>query len=165
MQKIISHLWYDKEAKEAAEFYVKVFNNNPFKAENPDFKESKINRITVFKDTPSGDCDFVEFELQGQQFMAISAGPSFKFTEAISFLIQCASQEEMDYFMDNLSASPESEVCGWCKDKYGLSWQIWTKELGDMLASGQPEKIAHMQAVLFKMGRLNIAELKKAFNS
>jgi predicted 3-demethylubiquinone-9 3-methyltransferase (glyoxalase superfamily) len=109
MQKITPHLWFDKEAKEAAEYYVGVFPN------------SKITNISTIHDTPSGDCDFVSFELNGQPFMAISAGPLFKFNESISFIIPCESQEEINKYWQKLSADPKAEQCGWCKDKFGLS--------------------------------------------
>lgn len=160
-QKIVPHLWYNKEAKEAAEYYVKVFSENPFDTEK---KESRIISHTVLKDTPSGDCDFMEFVLAGQEFMAISAGPLCKFNESVSFLISCSSQEEIDYFWKKLSAVPESEQCGWCKDKFGLSWQIWSPEVGEMMKSGNHEKLSRMQPVLWQMKKLDIAKLKKAFS-
>src|SRR5579863_1538558 len=110
--RITPHLWFDKEAVEAANFYVSIF---------PD---SKIDSIDAIKDTPSGDCDIVSFTLAGQPFMAISAGPLFKFNEAISLLVPCASQKEIDYYQAKLAADPNAATCGWIKDKYGLSWQI-----------------------------------------
>ena len=106
---IVPHLWFDTQAKEAAEFYCTVF---------PD---SQITNITTLRDTPSGDCDIVSFTLGGQPFMAISAGPEFKFNESISFMVHCETQEEIDYYWNKLSAVPESEQCGWLKDRYGLS--------------------------------------------
>ncbi len=106
--KIVPHLWFDKEAKEAAEFYCSVF---------PD---SRITSITTLHDTPSGDCDIVSYTLSGQPFMAISAGPLFKFNESISLMVYCDTQSEIDYFWEKLSAVPEAEQCGWLKDKYGL---------------------------------------------
>src|SRR5215216_82864 len=106
-QKIVAHLWYDKEAKEAAQFYCSVF---------PD---SKVDSVTTIHDTPSGDCDMVAFTLMGQKFHAISAGPLFKFNESISFMVYCDSQEEIDCYWEKLSAVPEAEQCGWLKDKYG----------------------------------------------
>lgn len=122
MQKITTHLWFDKEAKEAAAFYTAVF---------PD---SKITNTTTIHNTPSGDCDIVSFELSGQKFMAISAGPVFKFTPAISFHVKCKTKEEVDALWEKLSAGgnvlmelgayPFSEKYGWCNDKYGLSWQV-----------------------------------------
>lgn len=122
MQKITPHLWYDKEAKEAAEFYVSAF---------PD---SNIQNVTTLHNTPSGDADVVSFQLMGQKFMAISAGPYFKFTPAISFLVACKTKEEVDQLWGKLSEGgmvmmelesyPFSERYGWVQDKYGLSWQI-----------------------------------------
>ncbi len=123
MQKITPHLWFDKEAKEAADFYVSVFGKN-----------SKIQNITTLHNTPSGDCDVVSFELFGQPFMAISAGPLFKFNPTISFTINCKTPEEVDNYWNKLIEGgsvlmpvqkwPFSEKYGWLKDKYGLSWQI-----------------------------------------
>src|SRR3990167_10170013 len=133
MLKITPHLWYDKEAMEAAEFYVSVFPN------------SKINNVTTLHDTPSGDADVVSFELDGQPFMAISAGPLFKFNEAISFMVNCENQEEIDHYWDALSAVPESEQCGWLKDKYGLSWQIVPSALNEMLKDKDEKKIARVK--------------------
>jgi predicted 3-demethylubiquinone-9 3-methyltransferase (glyoxalase superfamily) len=122
MQKITPHLWFDKEAKEAAEFYTSLFS------------ESRIKNVSTLHNTPSGDCDIVSFELSGQSFMAISAGPYFKFTPAVSFLVACQTKEEVDALwkalaeggkvMMELGAYPFSEWYGWTADKYGLSWQI-----------------------------------------
>ncbi len=122
MQKITTHLWFDKEAKEATALYTSVFDN------------SKINNIRTIHDTPSGDCDIVSFELAGQGFMAISAGPYFKFNPSVSFLVACATKEEVDTIWNKLSpggktlmaldAYPFSERYGWTTDKYGLSWQV-----------------------------------------
>ena len=105
MQKITPHLWFDKEAKEAAEFYTSVF------------PKSKIKGTTTLHDTPSGTVDIVTIELLGQEFMLISAGPLFKFNEAISFIVHCDTQEEIDYYWKKLSAVPDAEQCGWLKDK------------------------------------------------
>ncbi len=129
-QKIIPHLWFDKEAKEAAKFYTSIFPN------------SKVTTINTIHDTPTGDCDIVSFELAGQKFMAISAGPYFKFTPAISFIVGCETREEVDQLWDKLSKGgkilmpldtyPFSERYGWTEDKYGLSWQlILTKPEGE----------------------------------
>ncbi|OGE86496.1 MAG: hypothetical protein A3J48_00005 [Candidatus Doudnabacteria bacterium RIFCSPHIGHO2_02_FULL_46_11] len=150
MLKITPHLWYDKEAMEAAEFYVSVFPN------------SKINNVTTLHDTPSGDADVVSFELDGQPFMAISAGPLFKFNEAISFMVNCENQEEIDHYWDALSAVPESEQCGWLKDKYGLSWQIVPSALNEMLKDKDEKKIARVTQAFLKMKKLDLAELKLA---
>lgn len=151
MQKIVPHLWFDKEAKDAVEFYVSVFPN------------SKINSLKTLHDTPSGDADVVSFELNGQPFMAISAGPLFKFNESISFIVYCKDQEEIDYYWDKLSTVPESEQCGWLKDKYGLSWQIVPEEMDEMMAKGTPEQIDRLTQAFLPMKKLIIADLKKAF--
>jgi predicted 3-demethylubiquinone-9 3-methyltransferase (glyoxalase superfamily) len=150
MQKITPHLWFDKEAKQAAEFYVSVFPN------------SKITNITALHDTPTGDCDIVSFELNGQPFMAISAGPLFKFNESVSFVILCETQEEIDYYWGKLSAVPESEQCGWLKDKFGLSWQVTPTMMQEMLQSSDPEKLARVTKAFLQMKKFNIAELKRA---
>ena len=150
-QKIVPHLWYDKEAKEAAEFYTSVF---------PD---SRITHITTLHDTPSGDCDVVSFELNGQPFMAISAGPLFKFNESISFMVYCENQKEVDYYWEKLSAVPESEQCGWLKDKYGLCWQIVPTRMNEMLERGTAEQVARVTQAFLPMKKLDIAELERAY--
>lgn len=150
MHKITTHLWFDKEAKEAAEFYVSIF------------KDSKITNTIVVKDTPSGDCDVVSFELNGQPFMAISAGPYFKFNEAISFVVKCDTQEEIDYYWEKLSAVPESEQCGWLKDKYGVSWQIVPSLMDDIYKEKDEAKLARVTQAFLKMKKFDIAELEKA---
>lgn len=150
MKRITPHLWFDKEAKEAAEFYCSVFPN------------STIKNATTLHDTPSGDVDVVTFELLGQEFQAISAGPLFKFNEAISFIVPCETQEEIDYYWERLSAVPEAEQCGWLKDKYGLSWQIVPTVMDDMMRERDPDKLARVTEAFLKMKKFNIAELKKA---
>ncbi len=149
--KIVPHLWYDKEAKQAAEFYVSVF---------PD---SRITNVTTIRDTPSGDCDIVSFELSGQPYMAISAGPLFKFNESISFMVYCDSQEEIDYYWSKLSADPKAEQCGWLKDKFGLSWQIVPTEMDEMMADKDPEKIARVTQAFMTMKKFDLAELRRAY--
>jgi len=151
MQRIVTHLWYDKEAKEAAEFYASIF---------PD---SKINSVVTLHDTPSGDTDIVSFQLLGQQLMAISAGPLFKFNEAISLMVYCDTQEEIDRYWAKLSADPESEQCGWLKDKYGLSWQIVPKRMDEMLENSTPEQLARVTQAFLPMKKLDVAELEKAY--
>jgi predicted 3-demethylubiquinone-9 3-methyltransferase (glyoxalase superfamily) len=152
MQKIVPHLWFDKEAREAAEFYASVF---------PD---SKVTNVTTLHDTPSGDSDIVSFELLGQPFMAISAGPLFKFNESISFIVHCDTQDEIDYYWQKLSAVPEAEQCGWLKDKYGLSWQIVPSGMETMLRSGSEEQIARVTQAFLPMKKLDIAELERAYS-
>ena len=154
IQKITPNLWFDKEAKEAAEFYVSVFSRRG---------KAKIKNTTKLHNTPSGTVDIVGFELLGQEFMAISAGPLFKFNEAISFVVRCDTQEEIDYFWEKLSAVPEAEQCGWLKDKYGLSWQIVPTDMDKMMADKDQEKIARVTEAFLKMKKYNIAELRKAY--
>lgn len=149
--KIVPHLWFDKEAKEAAAFYVSIFPN------------SKINNVTTLHDTPSGDCDVVSFELFGQPFMAISAGPLFKFNESISFIVRCDTQEEIDRYWEKLSAVPESEQCGWLKDRYGLSWQIVPAAMDDMMGTKDEKRLARVTEAFLKMKKFDIAALEKAY--
>ena len=151
--KITPHLWFDKEAKEAAAFYCSVFPN------------SKITRVSTISGvpTPGGDCDIVSFELNGQPFMGISAGPMFKFNEAISFLIPCDTQEEIDYYWEKLSADPMAGQCGWLKDKFGLSWQVWPRAMGAMMDNGAPEQVARVTKAMLAMKKFDIAALVKAF--
>jgi predicted 3-demethylubiquinone-9 3-methyltransferase (glyoxalase superfamily) len=151
MQKISPFLWFDNQAEEAANFYVSVF------------KDSKIGNIVHYdaasakaSGQPEGSVLTVGFQLEGQDFTALNGGPVFKFTEAVSFVITCEDQEEIDYYWENLSAVPESEQCGWLKDKYGVSWQVVPKDLDELIKTP-----AGMQAML-KMKKLNIEELKNA---
>lgn len=149
--KIIPHLWFDKEAREAANFYCSIF---------PD---SGITSITTLHNTPSGDCDVVSFTLSGQPFMAISAGPLFKFNESISFMVYCETQEELDYYWEKLSAVPEAEQCGWLKDKYGLSWQIVPTIMDSMMEDQDPERLARVTQAFLKMKKFDLAALQRAY--
>ncbi len=151
--KITPHLWFDKEAKEAAIFYCSVF---------PDSKITHVSTISGVP-SPSGDCEIVSFELSGQPFMAISAGPVFKFNEAISFVIPCETQEEIDFYWEKLSADPTAEQCGWLKDKFGLSWQVWPRAAGEMIEKGTPEQVARVTKATLAMKKFDIAGLEKAF--
>ena len=150
-QKIVPHLWFDREAREAAEFYVSVF---------PD---SRVTNVTTLRDTPSGDCDVVSFELAGQPFMAISAGPLFKFNESISFIVYCETQDEIDRYWERLSADPGSEQCGWLKDKYGLSWQVVPLKMDELLRGGSEDQIARVTQAFLPMKKLEIAALERAY--
>ena len=151
MNKIVPHLWFDTQAKEAAEYYVSVFPN------------SKILHATVLHDTPSGDAESVYFELNGQPFMAISAGPYFKFNEAVSFVVPCETQEDIDFYWQKLSAVPEAEQCGWCKDKFGLSWQVVPAAMERMMREGTPEQIARVTKAFLAMKKFDIAALEQAY--
>jgi len=151
MQKITPHLWFDKEAKEAAEFYTSVF------------PKSKIKDTTTLHNTPSGAVDIVTIELLGQEFMLLSAGPLFKFNEAISFVVHCDTQEEIDYYWEKLSAVPEAEQCGWLKDKYGLSWQIVPTAMSEMMKDKDAKKMARVTEAFLKMKKFDIATLQRAY--
>ena len=153
MKPITPHLWFDKEAREAAEFYCSVFPN------------SKITNVTTLRETPTGDCDIVSFELSGQPFMAISAGPLFKFNESISFMVYCDTQAEIDSYWKKLSAVPAAEQCGWLKDKYGLSWQIVPTDMDEMLQNGTPEQIGRVTQAFLKMKKFDIGELRRAYEA
>jgi predicted 3-demethylubiquinone-9 3-methyltransferase (glyoxalase superfamily) len=167
MQKVTPFLWYDHQAEEAMNFYVSVFNGSPVKQ-----TESKVVSISRYPE--EGLEDFMKglqgkvangaFELAGQQLVAFDGGPDFKFNEAISLLIDCESQEEVDYYWGKLSAVPESEMCGWVKDKYGLSWQIIPKALSEMLSDPDPAKAGRAMQAMLQMKKIDIAELRRAFN-
>jgi len=152
MKSITPHLWFDKEAKQAAQFYCSVFPN------------SKITSVKTLRDTPSGECDIVAFELNGQPFMAISAGPLFKFNESISFMVPCETQAEIDHYWEKLSAVPTAEQCGWLKDKYGLSWQIVPTAMNEMMGKGTPEQLARVTEAFLRMKKFDIAQLQQAFD-
>jgi predicted 3-demethylubiquinone-9 3-methyltransferase (glyoxalase superfamily) len=150
--KIVPHLWFDKEAREAAQFYCSIF---------PD---SRVTNVTTLRDTPSGDCDVVSFTLLGQAFMAISAGPLFKFSEAISFMVRCDTQEEIDHYWEKLSAAPEAEQCGWLKDKYGLSWQITPTVMDRMMQDSDPARLARVTQAFLPMKKFDLAALQRAYD-
>jgi predicted 3-demethylubiquinone-9 3-methyltransferase (glyoxalase superfamily) len=164
-QKITPFLWFDKESEKAMNFYIEVFNNAPFKK-----AESKINYIARYEkgieapgaEEMEGKVITAEFELNGQKFMCLDGGPIFKFNESISLYVECEDQEEVDYFWEKLSAVPESEQCGWCKDKYGLSWQITPKRLMELLGDRDREKAHKVANAMLKMHKIDISELEKA---
>jgi len=150
--RITPHLWFDKEAIEAANFYVGIF------------PESTIDSIDTIKDTPSGDCDIVAFTLARQPFMAISAGPMFRFNEAISLLVPCESQEEIDHYHATLAADPVKAQCGWIKDKYGLSWQIWPRMIAELSSRGDAAAKARLTRAIMASTKFDVAALKRAFD-
>jgi predicted 3-demethylubiquinone-9 3-methyltransferase (glyoxalase superfamily) len=152
MQKITPFLWFDKEAGEAAKFYTSVFKN------------SRIKDSTKIENTPSGTAEIITIELLNQEFTLISAGPYFKFTEAVSFVVNCETQQEIDYYWEKLSADPKAEQCGWLKDKYGLSWQIVPTILQKMLQDKDKTKVARVTEAFLKMKKFDIKALKQAYN-
>ncbi len=152
-QKIVPHLWFDKEAKEAARFYASVF------------KGSRITGTTTLHDTPSGTVEAVTFELLGQEFMAISAGPLFTFNESISFIVKCETQEEIDYYWEKLASEGGQEgMCGWLKDRYSLSWQIVPADMYRMMRTKDPEKLARVTRAFLKMKKFDVSELQRAYD-
>ena len=167
MQKIIPSLWFDQETEEAINFYVSVFNGSPNKSGVS--RIISVQRYEKGMDIPGG-ADMTGkvltaiFELNGQRFMALDGGPIFKFNEAVSFYVECEDQEEVDYFWGKLSAVPESEQCGWLKDKYGLSWQIIPEQMGKLLSDPNRKKALAATNAMLKMKKIVIADLQKAFD-
>jgi predicted 3-demethylubiquinone-9 3-methyltransferase (glyoxalase superfamily) len=150
-QTIVPHLWFDKEAREAAEFYTSIF------------KDSRITNVTTIQDTPSGTVDTVSFELLGQEFMAISAGPLFTFNESISFIVKCETQAEIDYYWEKLTAGGGKEgQCGWLKDRYGLSWQVVPAAMDEMMTDSDPEALARVTQAFLQMTKFDLAALQRA---
>ncbi|MFZ2125736.1 MAG: VOC family protein [Candidatus Saccharimonadales bacterium] len=151
MQKITPNLWFDGNAKEAVDFYVSTFPDSKI-ISTLNYPKSAEEGLADFQTDLAGKVLTVDFELGNQQFTAINAGPEFKFSEAISFAVICKDQAEIDYFWKKLSSVPESEQCGWCKDKYGLSWQIVPENMGDLME--KPDAFAKMM----QMKKLVIAD-------
>ncbi len=151
MQKITPFLWFDKDAAAAAKFYTSVF------------KDAKIIDTTILENTPSGTVEIVTIELFGQQYQLMSAGPLFKFNEAISFVVNCENQEEIDYYWAKLSADPDAEQCGWLKDRFGVSWQIVPTAMYEMQKSKDKKKLARVTEAFLKMKKFDIAALQRAY--
>lgn len=154
MQKITPFLWFDNNAEEAMNFYVSVFKN------------SRIVRVTRYGNAgpgPKGTVMSATFELEGQEFFALNGGPQFQFTPAISFFVNCETQQEVDELWEKLSAGGKKERCGWLKDKYGLSWQIIPKALGRMLGDKDPEKSKRVMQAMLQMSKIEVEGLKKAY--
>jgi predicted 3-demethylubiquinone-9 3-methyltransferase (glyoxalase superfamily) len=155
VQKIVTNLWFDAQAEEAANFYCSLF---------PDSKVLNITRYGSAGPGPEGQVMVVDFQLAGQRFTGINGGPEFKFSEAISLLINCDSQEEVDRYWDALLADGgEPSQCGWLKDKYGLSWQVVPREMDEMIASTDAAAAQRTMAAMLKMVKLDLGELKRAY--
>ncbi|MBI4166699.1 MAG: VOC family protein [Acidobacteria bacterium] len=157
MQRITPFLWFDNNAEEAANFYIGIFKN------------SKILNITTRYGEagpgPRGSVMTISFQLEGQEFIALNGGPHFKFTEAISLMVNCQSQEEVDVLWDKLTAGGGQPVdCGWLKDKFGLSWQITPTVLLEMVGDKDPAKSKRVMEAMMKMKKLDIAALKRAYD-
>ncbi len=158
MQKLTPFLWFDDKAEEAVSFYTSIFKN------------SKIMSIARYGDAgaevsgrPKGTVMTVAFQLEGQEFVALNGGPQFKFTEAISFVVNCQTQEEIDEYWKKLSAGGQEVQCGWLKDKYGLSWQIVPTILGEMLSDPDPKKAERVMKAMLQMKKIDIKSLKQAY--
>jgi predicted 3-demethylubiquinone-9 3-methyltransferase (glyoxalase superfamily) len=155
MEKLTPFLWFDDNAEEAAKFYVSVF------------PRSRIVTTTRYGDSgpgPKGSVMTVEFELNGQRFLGLNGGPRFKFTEAISFVVNCDTQEELDRFWDKLlQGGGRPDQCGWMKDKFGLSWQVVPKVLAQLLHDKDPEKSKRVMQAMLKMVKLDIHALEDAY--
>src|SRR5580765_5797186 len=158
-QKITPFLWFDDKAEEAAKFYTSIFKN------------SKMGKTTRYDeeageatDRPAGSVMTVEFELEGQEFVALNGGPMFKFSEAISFVVNCETQEEVDYYWSKLSAGGEESRCGWLTDKFGLSWQVVPVVLIEMLSDQDTAKAKRVMHAMLQMDKIDIPTLKKAYD-
>lgn len=150
-QKITPNLWFDGNAKEAVDYYVSVFPDSRV-VSTMYYPKSMDEGLADFQKDMAGKELAIEFELSGQRFVAINAGPEFKFTEAVSFAIACEDQKEIDYYWEKLSSIPASEQCGWCKDRYGLSWQVVPKNMDELMK--RPGAFARMM----QMKKLVIGE-------
>jgi predicted 3-demethylubiquinone-9 3-methyltransferase (glyoxalase superfamily) len=156
IQKITPFLWFDHQAEEAAGFYVSIFPN------------SKIVRIVRYGEAgpgPAGSAMTVEFQLEGQSFVALNGGPHFKLSEAISFVVNCQTQDEVDAYWEKLSTGGAEGQCGWLKDKFGLSWQVVPTVLPELLSNPDPAKSQRVMKALLAMKKLSIRALKQAYDN
>ena len=168
LQKITSNLWFDRQAEDAAKFYTSIFSQR-----NGSSKNSGIGKISRYgkegfeqHGMPEGTVMVIEFQLAGQKFTALNGGPHFKFNEAISFIVNCVSQEEVDYYWGKLSegGDEKAQMCGWLKDKFGLSWQIIPVVLGDLMSDPDPAKAGRVMNAMLQMKKINIKDLKGAYD-
>jgi predicted 3-demethylubiquinone-9 3-methyltransferase (glyoxalase superfamily) len=158
MQKLTPCLWFDDKAEEAAKFYVSIFKN------------SKLGSIALYGEAgaqasgrPKGSVMTVTFEIEGQEFVALNGGPIFKFTEAVSFMVKCNSQAEIDEMWSKLSEGGEEGPCGWLKDKYGLSWQIVVPEWDEMLRDKDTKRSERVMEAILQMTKPDLAKIKRAY--
>jgi predicted 3-demethylubiquinone-9 3-methyltransferase (glyoxalase superfamily) len=154
MQKITPFLWFDHQAEEAMQHYVSIFRN------------SRVLGVTRYGEAgpgPKGSVMIAAFELEGQRFTALNGGPHFKFTEAISFVVNCETQEEVDELWDRLGEGGQIQQCGWLKDKFGLSWQIIPTVLPELMSDPDAERVRRVTEAMFKMTKIEIAKLRQAY--
>lgn len=156
MQKITPFLWFDNNAEEAMNFYTSIFRNS---------KVLTVSRYGEAGPGPAGTVMTAEFELEGQEFVALNGGPRFQFTEAISFVVNCETQEEVDYFWDKLSDGGQKSRCGWLKDKFGLWWQVVPTILAELMGDKDPQKSKRVMQAMLKMDKIEIEPLKQAHES
>ena len=152
-QHIVANLWFDGQADEAAEFYVSVF---------PDSRIVNRAHYTEAGPGPAGTVMTVEFELRGQRFVGINGGPQFPFTEAVSFQVGCADQDEVDYYWDKLGEGGEEGPCGWLKDRFGLSWQVVPAGMDELFSDPDPARAQRAMQAMFEMKKLDLAALRRA---
>lgn len=152
--KIVPNLWFDTEAEEAAAFYLSVFRENS--------RIVKVLRYTEAGPREAGTVMTVEFELDGQRFVAINGGPEFSFSEAVSFQIDCETQDEIDYYWERLSEGGQEGPCGWLKDRHGLSWQVVPTGIEEMLGDDDAERARRAMEAVLSMGKLDVAALRRA---
>jgi len=153
IQKITPFLWFDNQAEEAMNFYVSVFK---------DSKVLSISRYGEGAPVPAGTVMTASFVIEGQQFTALNGGPLFSFTEAISFVIHCATQDEVDHYWEKLTEGGEEVQCGWLKDKFGVSWQVVPEALGSLLNNPDPNKAQRAMQAMFTMKKIDINQLQEA---
>ena len=153
MPKITPFLWFDGKAEEAMNFYVSIFKNS---------KTASVTRYGDAGPGPKGSVMVAVFRLDGQEFIALNGGPQYKFTPAVSFVVNCETQKEVDDFWEKLSAGGRTDKCGWLQDKYGLSWQIVPTVLGELLQDKNAEKASRVMKAMLQMDKIDIARLKQA---
>ena len=153
--KIYPFLWYAKEAEAAAKFYASIFPNS---------KVGEVVRYSEGGPAPAGTVMTVEFTLDGQPFTALNGGPHFQFNEAVSFVVHCKTQKEVDYYWDALLAGGKPSQCGWLKDRFGVSWQIVPDVLLELIGSSDPARAARVTQAMMKMVKLDIAALQRAYD-
>ncbi|MGC1783987.1 MAG: VOC family protein [Acidobacteriaceae bacterium] len=158
MQKITPFLWFDNQAEEAARFYTSIFKN------------SSIGNVTRYgkeaaqtSGRPAGTVMTVPFRLEGQEFAALNGGPMFQFNESISFVVNCETQKEIDFFWEKLSEGGQKSRCGWLKDKYCVSWQIVPTALANLISAGEPERANRVMQAIMQMDKLDIRALEQAY--
>jgi predicted 3-demethylubiquinone-9 3-methyltransferase (glyoxalase superfamily) len=147
-------LWFENQGEEAARYYAGIFKNSSI---------GRIHRYTAAGPGPEGSVATVEFELNGQRFLALNGGPEYKFTPAVSVVVECADQAEVDYYWERLADGGQEVACGWLTDKYGLSWQIVPTAFLDMINGPDQEKVTRVTAAMYKMKKMDIAELERAY--